>query len=127
MAKVLGIGGVFIRCKHPHALAHWYEKWLGMPMDSDFAALFKPQQMPKEAFSLWATFRRDTTYFPDEQAVMLNFVVDDLEASLKQVQSGGAQVFDERRAEDFGVFGWFIDPEGNKVELWQPSNKRNNE
>lgn len=120
MAKALGIGAVYLRCKHPHALARWYAKWLSFPMDSDFAALFSPRNMPDHGFTLWAALRSDTTYVGDKQDVMLCLAVDDLEGALKQVTEGGGHVLDDRREEDFGTFAWFFDPEGNKVELWQP-------
>jgi predicted enzyme related to lactoylglutathione lyase len=84
-------------------------------------ASFSPSAMPENGFTVWGAFNADTEYFGDmQQAWMLNLVVDDLDAALANVAAGGAQVVPEREEHDYGRFGWFEDPEGNRVELWQP-------
>ena len=125
MAKVIGLGGVFFKSRDPQALGEWYQKWLGVPVESAWGgATFKPDQMPPGGYSVWSPFPADTQYFaPAEQPFMMNLVVDDLDGVLTQVTEGGAEIVGEIEESEFGRFGWFLDPEGNKVELWQPPAK----
>ena len=125
MAKVIGLGGVFFKSRDPQALGEWYQKWLGVPVESAWGgATFKPDQMPPGGYSVWSPFPADTQYFaPAEQPFMMNLVVDDLDGALTQVTEGGAEIVGEIEESEFGRFGWFLDPEGNKVELWQPPAK----
>ena len=97
-----------------------------MPVDSfkylpkSFRPMFEGAKIEVEG-SVWAPFEKDTTYFGDSgQSYMINLMVDDLPGALAQVGQGGAEVMDKTEESEFGHFGWFIDPEGNKVELWQP-------
>ncbi len=122
MAKILGIGGVFFKSRDTGALGDWYRKWLHMPIDPQFGgASLKPGDMPAGGFTVWGPFKDDTSYFnPSDRPFMINFVVDDLDAALRQVSEGGATVIDEILEEDYGRFAWFIDPEGTKIELWEP-------
>ena len=122
MAKVLGIGGFFFKAKEPVALGKWYQEWLGMELESDHNSVsFKPAAMPEKAYSVWAPFKHDTDYFqPSEQQTMLNLIVDDVAGALSQVKEGGGKIVGEVEEYDYGTFGWFLDPEGNKVELWMP-------
>ena len=77
--------------------------------------------MPPNAFTVWSAFSKDTEYFVDSgQGYMINLVVDDLDAALERVRRAGGQVLDDREEADFGRFGWFVDPDGNRVELWEP-------
>ena len=122
MAKALGIGGVFFKTQDPKALGDWYQTHLGLELDpSSGGTHFEPDKMPPGAYSVWAPFKNDTSYFePSNQDYMMNLVVDDRDACLDQVRSGGAKIVGTPDDHPFGRFGWFIDPEGNKVELWQP-------
>ena len=122
MAKVIGIGGIFFRARDPAALAQWYQQHLGLPIDPGYGgAAFQPDTMPDGGMTLWSPFKADTGYFaPSDKPFMINLVVDDLDQALAQVRAAGAQVMDETQDEPYGRFGWFIDPEGTKVELWQP-------
>jgi predicted enzyme related to lactoylglutathione lyase len=122
VAKVIGLGGVFFKSRDPQALGDWYQKWLGVPVESAWGgAIFKPDQMPPDGYTVWSPFPADTKYFaPAEQPFMMNLVVDDLDGALTQVTEGGAEIVGEIEESEFGRFGWFLDPEGNKVELWQP-------
>ncbi len=122
MAKVLGIGGVFFKTRDSRALSGWYQRWLGMPVEPEWGgASLKPGSMPENGFTVWGPFKDDTTYFdPSERPFMINLVVDNLDEALKQVAQGGATVMEETQEEEYGRFGWFIDPEGTKIELWQP-------
>ncbi len=122
--QVLGVGGVFFRSRDPAALGDWYARHLGFDIEAlgtSRGASFMPADMPSAAFTVWGAFARDTEYFgAPAQAYMINLVVDDLEAALENVAAGGAEVLEEREDDDFGRFGWFVDPEGNRVELWEP-------
>ena len=121
MAKVVGIGGVFFRSDDPEALGEWYKRWLGVPVEHPWGASFQPADLPDKAFGVWAPFSRDTTYLAADKSFMFNLVVDDLDGALAQVKEGGAEVVEEIEEMEYGRFGWFFDPEGNKVELWEPA------
>jgi predicted enzyme related to lactoylglutathione lyase len=122
MAKALGIGGIFFKSPDPKKLSLWYAQWLGIPIEEGAGyALFHPKTMPANGYTVWSPFESSSTYFqPSEKDFMINLVVDDLEGVLKQVEAGGAQLVGTIEKYDYGQFGWFIDPDGNKVELWQP-------
>ncbi len=121
MAKVLGVGGVFFKADDPKKLGAWYKKWLGVPAHPEWGASFTPDTVPPGGFTVWAPFTSDTTYFePSTNSFMINLMVDDLDGALAQVVEGGAEVAGEIMDEPYGRFGWFVDPEGNKVELWEP-------
>ena len=120
MAKVLGVGGVFFKCKDHKALGEWYKEHLGMPF-GEYGASLKPDTIPEGGMTVWGPFKGETEYFdPSGREFMVNLMVDNLEDALAQVKAGGAQVMDETMDEEYGKFGWFIDPEGTKVELWEP-------
>ncbi len=121
MAKVLGLGGIFFKSDDPEALGEWYKKWLNMPIAFPGGAVLPSAQVPKEAYSVWSAFPKDTDYMdPSPQPFMFNLMVDDVDEALKQVQEGGATIAGEIEESEYGRFGWFIDPDGNKVELWKP-------
>jgi predicted enzyme related to lactoylglutathione lyase len=115
MERVLGIGGYFMRAADPVALGAWYRDFLGLDADG----LWR-QEAGVTAF---ATFESETEYFGSRaQQTMLNFRVRDLDAMLAQLRDKGADVAKETQdMEGIGRFGWVTDPEGNRVELWQPS------
>lgn len=121
MASVLGLGGIFFKSKDPKALTAWYAKWLNIPVDEQgYVSLF-PATMPAGGCSVWSPFKQETEYFkPSDKPFMMNLVVDDLDSALAQVVEGGAELVGEPMDDAYGRFGWFMDPEGNKVELWQP-------
>jgi predicted enzyme related to lactoylglutathione lyase len=125
--RALGVGGVFFRSPNPGKIGKWYAKHLGIPIESwgtTSGTSFSPVDMPKNGFTVWSAFAADTEYFGESgQTFMINFVVDDLDAALANVEAGGARVMPEREEQDFGKFGWFVDPDGNRVELWQPPDK----
>lgn len=115
--RVRGIGGYFLRATDPAALGAWYRDVLGVGGAGD-----EPWQQ-EAGPTVFAAFDRGTDYFGSpEQATMLNFRVRDLDAMLAQLRAAGAEVADA--TEDMpgvGRFGWVTDPEGNRVELWQPA------
>lgn len=121
MAKVLGVGGVFFKSPEPEKLYEWYERWLGFKADPQSGIGFEPQNMPRHSCTVWSAFKSSTDYFsPSTKEFMFNLIVDDLRGALGQVREGGAQVVGEVEELEYGKFGWFIDPDGNKVELWEP-------
>lgn len=127
MERVTGIGGVFFRSADPGALRQWYRDHLGLPDgtadDETVVFTWRSDDHPEEAGStVWAPFESDTGYFGRrENEWMLNFRVADLDAMLAQLRSAGAVVHDGiEEMEGFGRFGWFDDPEGNRIELWEP-------
>ena len=117
MERVLGIGGYFVRASDPAALSAWYRDCLGLAADQH--GLWRQEAGP----TVFATFESETDYFGSRvQQTMLNFRVRDLDAMLAQLRSTGADVADETQDMDgVGRFGWVTDPEGNRVELWQPA------
>ena len=121
MAKVLGVGGVFFKSPDPKRLYEWYSKWLGMEFE-DWGIAYFPKDMPAKGQTVWSAFDATTKYFdPSEKGFMFNLMVDNLEEALKQVKEGGAEIIGEIEKMEYGSFGWFIDPDGNKVELWEPA------
>jgi len=123
MAKVLGLGGVFFKAKDPEALGRWYRTWLDVPVEP-WGAVLPHANLPATAYGVWSPFAADTEYFaPSEAPFMVNLVVDDVDGCLERVREGGAEVMDKVEDGEYGRFGWFVDPEGNKVELWAPPAK----
>ena len=118
MASVTGLGGVFLRADDPEALYRWYEQHLGLVRAEGSFAFPAPSRSAQVVFAL---FGRDETYFPPAQQAMLNLQVDDLDEVLDRLAARGVSVDPERPSYDFGRFGWVTDPEGNRVELWQPA------
>jgi|SRR4051794_27562124 len=116
MERVVGIGGYFLRASDPAALSAWYRDCLGLDLDEHGVW----QQEP--GMTVFATFESDTDYFGDRsQRTMLNFRVRDLDAMRVQLREMGAAVDPATQEMDgIGRFGWVTDPEGNRIELWQP-------
>jgi predicted enzyme related to lactoylglutathione lyase len=118
MAKVTGFGGAFLRADDPAALYAWYEEHLGI---SNSQGCFTFEKETQRASIAVAFFPRSSNYFPTSQPAMLNFQVDDLDAVLNELIAAGVEVDAKRETYDYGKFGWFTDPEGNRVELWEPN------
>jgi predicted enzyme related to lactoylglutathione lyase len=123
MQRVRGIGGVFFKSEDPEKLQAWYRDILGIQIDSFGGAFFRWSALDTSngAGTVFAPFKADTEYFsPSQKPFMVNFVVDNLDAMLAQARQGGAVVEDKITEESYGKFGWLLDPEGNKIELWEP-------
>ena len=115
MERVRGIGGYFIRARDPEALARWYRECLGLDLDQ--FGLWQQEAGP----TVFAPFASDTDYFGSrDQRTMLNFRVRDLDAMLAQLRAAGVEVIDALEESEFGRFGWAVDPEGTRFELWEP-------
>lgn len=120
MKRVIGIGGIFFKSKDPKALRAWYHQHLGINSE-EWGAQFSVQDLKPDSYQVWNPFKADTTYFePSHQAFMLNLIVDDLEKLLEELKKEGIQLLEEMQVNEFGKFGWCLDPEGNKIELWEP-------
>ncbi len=120
MAKAIGIGGIFFKSRDPEALRAWYAEHLGIDV-SDFGAMFAEDEQ-RPGLTLWSPFRHDTDHFaPSEREFMLNFRVDDLDALLSKLRAEGVQVDDKVHEDEIGRFGWIMDPDGTRIELWQPA------
>ena len=127
MGKVVGIGGVFFKSEDPEKLKRWYIDNLGLEPDDAGYVYFRWEKQVKSGvrgYTLWGPFSSDTKYFDSsKKPCMVNFVVDDLVAVLDRLREKGVEVDDQVAEHEEGRFGWFMDPEGNKVELWQPPEK----
>jgi predicted enzyme related to lactoylglutathione lyase len=117
MASITGFGGVFLRANDPGALYKWYEQHFGLERPKGFLSFPASTQRAEIVF---AFFKQDDAYFPPAQKAMINLRVDDLDGVLDRLTAEGVTVDPKRESYDFGKFGWVIDPEGNRVELWQP-------
>ena len=123
MARVTGIGGVFLKAKDPKALAAWYAQHLGIEIaDYGGATMLWSDEVPAgTGMTTWSLFPADTKYFgTGPQTAMVNYRVDDLDGILERLSSAGAKIDDKREEAEYGRFAWAFDPEGNRFELWQP-------
>ena len=124
MAQVTGLGGIFIKAREPEALAEWYRAHLGVPYKKGEGAVFLWKDDPPTdgGMTVFCVFPAATKYFePSPAPFMINFRVDDLDALLAKLASAGVQIDPKRDDYDYGRFAWIYDPEGNKVELWEPA------
>ena len=122
MKRVTGIGGVFIKAKDPKKLRAWYKEHLGIDVQPWGGASFRwgdSATVPANAKTAWFV-GSGSTFAPSGSPFMINYRVADLKALLKALREEGCQVLDKTEESEFGLFGWVMDPEGNKVELWQP-------
>lgn len=122
MKRVTGIGGIFFKARDPAALATWYRDHLGLEVADWNGAIFNWGGVGSApGMTLWSPFPADTTYMsPGTASFMINFRVADLDALLVALRGEGCHVSDDTQSSEQGKFGWVIDPEGNKVELWEP-------
>lgn len=124
MAKVTGIGGVFLKCRGDSAaLAAWYQQHLGMPLESWGGAVLRwPDDKAADGgLTVWHLANRDSQWFsPSESAFMINYRVDRLDELLAQLRAAGVAIVGGPESHENGKFAWIMDPDGNKVELWEP-------
>jgi len=130
MAKVTGIGGVFFKSKGSKgsstALAAWYQKHLGMGLEDFGGAILRwPDDKAEDrGLTVWHVAESDSKWFsPSESVFMINYRVDNLDELLAQLRAGGVEVVGEPQSDENGKFAWIMDPDGNKVELWEPKKK----
>ncbi len=117
MERVTGIGGIFLRARDPDGLRAWYASNLGVSLEEWGGCVFTAAGGDS---TVWSIFDAGSDYWPLPQQVMVNYRVDDLDAMLEQLRAAGAEVDDNVQEQEFGRFGWAVDPEGNRFELWQP-------
>lgn len=124
MRRVTGIGGIFFKAKDPPRLHAWYRQHLGIDVQSWGGAAFSWTDStgePTPGTTIWSIGPADGDQFaPSDASFMINYRVDDLEALIAALKSEGCNVLDKVDDSEYGKFGWVMDPEGNKVELWQP-------
>jgi predicted enzyme related to lactoylglutathione lyase len=118
LERVVGIGGVFLRGNDPEALRAWYETHLGIQVEPWGGKAFLAEAGDG---TVWSIFPGDTEYWPSEQQTMVNYRVRDLDAMIDQLRAAGAKVDERVEEQEFGRFGWAVDPEGNRIELWEPA------
>jgi predicted enzyme related to lactoylglutathione lyase len=121
MAKVTGIGGVFLKAKSdPKQLAEWYVKNLGLALESFGGAILRwPNDVAEDkGVTVWHLAAPDSKWF--ESSFMINYRVDDMNGLLEQLRKNGVEIASGPEFHENGVFAWVVDPDGNKVELWEP-------
>lgn len=122
MQRVTGIGGIFFKANDPKALGEWYRRHLGIDVLDWGGAAFRwgtPEN--PSGTTIWSPFAADTSYFaPGTAPFMVNYRVHDLHALLAALREEGCDVDERVEESEYGKFGWVVDPEGNKIELWQP-------
>ncbi|HOY37714.1 MAG TPA: VOC family protein [Bacteroidales bacterium] len=125
MKRVTGIGGIFFKCKEPEKLKQWYQTHLGFDIN-EFGAMFAWREdvdSSKTGYTIWSPFNESTDYFePSTKDFMINYRVENLEALVKELNREGVTVLDSIETYDFGKFVHILDLEGNKIELWEPTN-----
>jgi predicted enzyme related to lactoylglutathione lyase len=124
MKRVTGIGGVFFKAKDAPALLAWYKRHLGIDVQDWGGTSFEwtdTQGKPAGGSTIWSIHTADSDHFaPGSASFMINYRVDDLHGLVKVLKEEGCTVLDNIDESEYGIFAWVIDPEGNKVELWQP-------
>lgn len=123
MKRVLGIGGIFIKSKDPEGLKGWYRTHLGMDIEDWGGVVFQwstPENPTPNGTTIWSIFEESSQYFaPSKAPFMVNYRVEDLDALLDALRAEGCEVDPKTEESEFGKFGWVMDPEGHRVELWE--------
>ena len=119
--RILGIGGIFFKSEHPGPMREWYATYLGLSDHGEGVMLrWRDKDNPQqERTTAWAIFPAASKYFEPSQ-LMVNYIVDDLDALLERLSKAGVKIDPKRQDESYGRFAWIYDPDGNKIELWQP-------
>lgn len=124
MKRVTGIGGIFFKCQDPEQVKQWYANHLGLQTDQ-YGTTFEwrlADDPAQKGYTQWSPFKEDTKYFePSSKEFMVNFRVENLEWLVEQLRKEGVTVLDEIVTYDYGKFVHILDPEGNKIELWEPN------
>jgi catechol 2,3-dioxygenase-like lactoylglutathione lyase family enzyme len=124
MKRVTGIGGIFIKSPDPARLRDWYQKHLGIPVEAWGGTAFQwagPENPDGRGATVWNVFEASSNYFnPSPAPFMVNYRVADLRALVAALRAEGCQVDDKVDESEYGKFGWVVDPDGNKIELWEP-------
>ena len=122
--RVTGIGGIFFKARDPDALRAWYRRHLGLDIQDWGGLAFRwhdASALEEEGATVWSIFPADSTYFaPSSAPFMINYRVRDLDAVLAALRAEGCTVDERTESSEFGRFGWVMDPEGHRIELWEP-------
>ena len=119
--RVTGLGGFFFKSKDPDSVKKWYNEHLGLNTDQYGCTFWWKDKKGNNCSTQWSPMAQDTDYYkPSEKPFMMNFRVENLEELLKVLKEEGVEVVGEMETYDYGKFGWIMDPEGNKIELWEP-------
>jgi catechol 2,3-dioxygenase-like lactoylglutathione lyase family enzyme len=119
--RITGVGGVFFKAKDPTALAAWYRDVLGMPLEAWGGALLRYDAANHPPALIWNAFPASTSYFaPSTGEFMINYAVDEMGAFLSRLRAKGVAILKHDDGDPNGRFAWILDPEGNKIELWEP-------
>ncbi|MCB9210323.1 MAG: VOC family protein [Ignavibacteriales bacterium] len=122
MKRVTGIGGIFFKSKNPEKTKDWYSKHLGISIDS-YGTSFEwrhSDDPDKKGYTAWSTFKEDTKYLePSKKDFMINYRVDNLEWLVEELKKEGVEVLDNIESFEYGKFVHILDPENNKIELWE--------
>jgi len=122
--RVTGIGGIFFKSDDPTATKNWYKDHLGLNTDDYGCTFWWKDKQGNDATTQWSPFKKDTTYFePSKKEFMMNFRVHNLKELLATLKEEGVSIVGEIEEYEYGKFGWILDPEGNKIELWEPIDK----
>ena len=119
--RVTGLGGFFFKTKNPDAIKAWYKTHLGIPTDQYGWTFWWRDEHGNKCSTQWSPFQQDTSYFsPSKKQFMMNFRVENLVELLEILKQEGVEIVGEIEEYDYGKFDWILDPEGNKIELWEP-------
>jgi predicted enzyme related to lactoylglutathione lyase len=119
--KVIGVGGIFFKCKEPKKVREWYKAHLGFNTDQ-YGAKFEWQEGDRKGILQWSPDKESTKYFePSTKDFMINYRVDDLTGMVAQLKRDSVAILDTMETYDYGKFIHIMDPEGNKIELWEPN------
>ncbi len=122
--RVTGLGGFFFKSKDPDNVKKWYNEHLGLNTDQYGCTFWWKDMQGNDCSTQWSPMAQDTDYYkPSEKPFMMNFRVENLEELLKVLKEEGVEVVGEMETYDYGKFGWIMDPEGNKIELWEPNDQ----
>ncbi len=120
MARITAIGGVFFRSPDPKALAAWYRDKLGLTIE-DWGGAMIGAKGNRPPYGVWAPFKKDSdTFKPSSREFMVNLAVDDLDEFLAGLEAKGIEVNGRQQMDGMGKFAWILDPDGTKIELWEP-------
>ena len=123
--RVTGIGGLFFKSEDPKKSKDWYEKHLGFNTDNWGSTFWWKDINGKEASTQWSPFAKDTKYFePSKKDFMFNYRVENLVELLDELKKEGVTIIGKIEEYDYGKFGWILDNEGNKIELWEPIDEK---
>ena len=124
MKRVTGIGGIFIKSADPAKLREWYQRHLGIPLEEWGGCAFRwkgPDNPDGGGTTVWSLFEATSNYFdPSKAQVMINYRVENVHALIAALRAEGCEVMDKIDESEYGKFGWVVDPDGNKIELWEP-------